>query len=52
MVHEKLIPLLLDVSVIFVSLLKTKMVLGYNENLTILEIFILENFQCAMGLDS
>ena len=50
--HKKLIPLLLGVSVIFVFLLKTKMILEHGEDLTVLKVFILENFQCIMGLDS
>ena len=52
MVCKKLILLLLNVLSIFIFLLKIKIILGCGENLTILEVFILENFQCAMGLDS
>ena len=50
--YEKLIPLLLNASIMFIFLLKTKIILKCGENLIILEIFIFQNFQCAMGLDS
>ena len=52
MVYKKLIPLPLNVLVMFAFLLKIKMILGCNENLTMLEVFILENFQCATNLNS
>ena len=52
MIHEKLILLLLNVLVMFAFLLEIKMILRCNEGLTILKIFIFENFQCVTGLDS
>ena len=52
MVYKKLIPLLLGVLVMFVFLLKIKIILGCNEGLTMLKIFIFKGFQCVMGLDS
>ena len=52
MVHEKLIPLLLGALVMFASSLKTGVVLGRGESLTAPEVLILEDFQCATGLDS
>ena len=51
MVYEKLILLLLNVSVIFASSLKIKIILRRGESLTVFEIFILENFQCVTSLD-
>ena len=44
MIYEKLIPLLLNMLVIFTFLLKTKIILKCGENLTILEVFIFKNF--------
>ena len=52
MVCEKLILLLLNVLVMFVFLLKIRVVLGCGENLTVPEVFIFKNFQCIMDLDS
>ena len=52
MMCEKLIPPLLDTSVMSASSLEVGVVLGCGEGLTAPKVFILENFQCATGLDS
>ena len=36
----------------FTFLLKTKIIIRCGEGLTVPKVFILENFQCATGLDS
>ena len=52
MAYKKLILRLINISIIFVSLLKIKMIIGYYENLMVLKILILKNFQYTVNLDS
>ena len=52
MACKKLILKLIGVSVIFMLLLKTKIIIKHCKNLIVLEIFIFENFQYVTSLDS